>query len=122
MAEMDDQRKAAMRRCGICDQGPVFNWALRLGQVCHICEERAVDSHHRPLIISQESRAEDGTVFVQNPRAFLGKGLNGRILPNDLCTEVSESGRCWVDGIECMIWEGRMGGVGLVVVNFPDED
>lgn len=125
MHERDNERhtrlKAALRRCGICNQGPMFNWALRFGQVCDSCEKRAVDSKHRPIQISQTLLNEGGLMYVQNPRAYLTDAAHESGLPGIPCDEVNETRRCWIDGIECQIWEGRMGGIGLVVADFSQE-
>lgn len=110
-----DDLKSAMRRCGICNRGPMFNWARRLGQVCARCEELAVDSKGQKIVIAQLLKDEGGSLYVQNPKAYFRPAANGPTLPNCPCDEVNVSRRCWIDGIECLIWEGRFGGVGLVV-------
>jgi hypothetical protein len=125
MPESEDGRykrlKAASQRCGICNRGPMFNWALRFGQVCDQCEKRAVDSKHRPIFISQQLKDEDGALYIQNPKAFHSADPKVERFPDSPCAEVNDTGRCWIDGIECQIWEGRMGGSGLVVVEYPQE-
>lgn len=113
--------KAASQRCGICNQGRMFNWALRFGQVCDACEKRAVDSQHQSIQITQSLLNEGGFLYVQNPKAHLTQESSDPTLPKVPCDEVNETGRCWVDGIECLVWEGRMGGIGLVVADFPQE-
>jgi len=115
---LSDELKSAMRRCGICNQGPMFNWARRLGQVCVRCEERAVDSDGRQIFVAQLLQDEAGLLFVQNPAAYFRQLHIGSTLPDSPCAEVNDTGRCWVDNIECLIWEGRFGGVGLVVADF----
>jgi hypothetical protein len=119
MSEADKEtylnREAALRRCGICNKGPIFNWARRVGQVCSKCQERAVDSKSQPIFIEQLFQDEAGLLFIQNPKAYLRQGQAEPTFPFTPCDEVNETGSCWVDSIECLIWEGRFGGVGLVV-------
>jgi hypothetical protein len=122
MSELDDEAqrhlKASMQRCGICDKGPMFNWARRVGQVCSSCEARAVDSKANPIFIAPLFKEEEGFLYIQNPKAYFRQGQAEPTFPFTPCDEVNDSGSCWVDGIECLIWEGRFGGVGLVVANF----
>lgn len=113
--------KAASQTCGICNQSPMFNWALRFGQVCDTCEKRAVDSNNQSIQITQSLLNEGGFLYVQNPEAIFAPEEADPCLPSAPCDEVNETRRCWVDAIECQIWEGRMGGIGLVVADFPQE-
>jgi hypothetical protein len=119
MGELDDEAqtllKASMKRCGICNVGPMYNWARRVGQVCPSCEARAVDSKSNRIFIAQLFKEEEGYLYIQNPKAYFGESEAAATLPLTPCDEVSNSRRCWVDGIECLIWEGRFGGIGLVV-------
>jgi hypothetical protein len=121
MSEVDKETqmnlRAALRQCGICSKGPMFNWARRVGQVCSKCEERAVDSKSQPIFIEQIFLDEAGMFFIQNPKAYFRRGQAEPTFPFTPCDEVNDSGSCWVDGIECLIWEGRFGGVGLVVAD-----
>lgn len=121
MTEVDEEAqrllKASMQRCGICNVGTMFNWARRVGQVCSKCEERAVDSKSQPVFIEQLFQDEAGLLFIQNPKAFFRQGLAEPTFPYTPCDEVNDTGSCWIDGIECLIWEGRFGGVGLVIKN-----
>ena len=115
--EWAEHLKAAMRHCGICGKSPMFNWARRVGQVCESCESRAVDSKSNRIVIEQHLQEREGMLVIQNPQAFFTVSFGDKTVPGSPCEEVNKSRRCWVDGIECQIWEGRFGGVGLVVSN-----
>ena len=118
---LSGEPKSAMRRCGICNQGPMFNWARRIGQVCVRCEERAVDSKGQKILIAQLLKDEGGSLYVQSPKAYFRPAADGQSLPDCPCDEVNVSGSCWIDGIPCLIWEGRFGGVGLVVCDISNQ-
>lgn len=101
--------------CGICRSPLGVNWALRQGQLCDQCENRAVDSKHREICItSQGIRKEGNSWFFVGPEVFYKSEAdeNDALEP---CDEVNDSGVCWVDGVACRVWEGRLGGYGLVI-------
>lgn len=75
--------------------------------VCVDCAGRATDSEGRRIIGYNESLSGGLIVFY----AESDRGPQA-----ELATEVLETGRCWIDGIECTIGEARFGGVVIEAV------
>lgn len=86
--------------CPVCRQ-PTPHWDRYPRAVCDRCAQRAADAAGR--YISGYNTSFSGGFEA---RYRTGDGSAG-----DVCVEVSESGRCWIDDHECSIGEARFGGV-----------
>lgn len=70
--------------------------------VCVDCSTRAGDRQGRRIVGHNEGMSGGLIVFYAE---------SARGPQSELAGEVMESGRCWIDGIECTIGEARFGGV-----------
>ena len=87
--------------CPICGR-PVVHQDRYPAAVCADCASRAADREGRRVVGFNEGL---GGGFI----AFYADSPTGR--PTEIAGEVVETGRCWIDGIECTIGEARFGGV-----------
>jgi hypothetical protein len=86
--------------CPLCGQPSVHSDRYPRS-VCDGCGQRAADAEGR-LIAGHNTSFSGG--FEARYRTHDGRA-------GDVCAEVSESGRCWIDGHACSIGEARFGGV-----------
>jgi hypothetical protein len=70
--------------------------------VCAECQERATDRGGRRIVGYNEGLS--GGLIV-----FYADSTSGP--QTEIAGEVLDTGRCWIDGIECTIQEARFGGV-----------
>ena len=89
--------------CPICGR-PVVHQDRYPAAVCADCASRAADRDGRRVVGYNEGLSGG---FI----AFYADSPTGR--PTEIAGEVVETGRCWIDGIECTIGEARFGGVVL---------
>jgi hypothetical protein len=95
--------------CPVCGR-PTPHWNRYPRSVCDRCGERAADAAGR---------------FVAGYNTHFSGGFEARYRTRDgrdgdVCVEVSESGRCWIDDHECSIGEARFGGI--VIEALPPAD
>lgn len=81
-------------------------------KVCDSCESRAVDSTGRPVEISETLVDRDGVMYFSGPHVLYRKPDPQA---GEVCEEADKNFRCWVDGIECEVYEGAAGWLGLIV-------
>lgn len=87
--------------CPICGT-PTPHQDRYPASVCGACEQRAADRDGRRIVGYNESFSGGLIVFyVESPGGP----------QSEIAGEVLETGRCWIDGIECTIAEARFGGV-----------
>ncbi len=80
--------------------------------VCWNCVERAVDSTGRPIEISERWTKTNG-ILVQGGQTAYFKAPDPQA--GEICAEVTQSYKCWVDGTEVRVYEGVAGWLGLVM-------
>lgn len=76
--------------------------------VCADCQSRASDSDGRRIVGYNEGFS--GGLIV-----FYAESPSGP--QSEIAGEVLDTGRCWIDGIECSIGEARFGGVVIQRLN-----
>jgi hypothetical protein len=87
--------------CPICGT-PTVHQDRYPASVCADCQARAADSTARRVVAYNEGLFGGLIVFyAESPRGP----------QSEIAGEVLESGRCFIDGIECTIGEARFGGV-----------
>lgn len=94
--------------CPICGT-PTIHEDRYPASVCADCQQRAADRDGRRIVGYNEGFG--GGLIV-----FYAESPTGP--QSEIAGEVLETGRCWIDGIECSITEARFGGV--VVQRLPD--
>ncbi|NRQ51577.1 hypothetical protein [Aeromicrobium stalagmiti] len=87
--------------CPICGR-PTFLTDRYPASVCADCSQRAADRGGRRVVGYNEGMAGGLIVFYAESPAGPQSEIAGEVL---------ETGRCWIDGIECTIGEARFGGV-----------
>lgn len=87
--------------CPICGT-PTVHEDRYPASVCSDCQQRAADSEGRRIVGYNEGIS--GGLIV-----FYAESPSGP--QSEIASEVLETGRCWIDGIECSIREARFGGV-----------
>lgn len=100
---------AGSHRCPICG-APTSHTDRYPLSVCVDCTARAADSTGRRIIGHNEGMSGGLIVFyAESPRGP----------QTEIAGEVTDSGRCWIDGIECTIGEARFGGVVIQRIASP---
>ncbi|MRJ78263.1 hypothetical protein GEV29_17155 [Aeromicrobium sp. SMF47] len=87
--------------CPICGT-PTPHTDRHPASVCAECERRAADRDGRRIVALSDGPF--GGVVV-----FYAESPSGT--QSEIAGDVLETGRCWIDGIECTIDEARFGGV-----------
>lgn len=87
--------------CPICGT-PTVHEDRYPSSVCADCQQRAADRDGRRIIGYSEG-LPDGLIV------FYAESASGP--QAEIAGEVLETGRCWIDGIECTIGAARFGGV-----------
>jgi len=87
--------------CPICGE-PTPHEDRYPASVCADCQQRASDRDGRRIVGYNEGMG--GGLIV-----FYADSPSGR--QTEIAGDVLETGRCWIDGIECTIQEARFGGV-----------
>jgi hypothetical protein len=87
--------------CPICGT-PTVHEDRYPASVCADCQQRASDRDGRRVVGHDEGLS--GGLIV-----FYAESPSGP--QTEIAGEVLETGRCWIDGIECTISEARFGGV-----------
>ncbi|MCL3818031.1 hypothetical protein [Aeromicrobium wangtongii] len=87
--------------CPICGQ-PTVHEDRHPAAVCADCQSRAADHEGRRIVAFNEGIG--GGLIV-----YYAESPTGR--QSELAEDVLVTRRCWIDGIECTISEGRFGGV-----------
>ena len=87
--------------CPICGL-PAHGSPRYTRAVCKSCARKTTDSH--------------GRLVAGYNTSLLGSGFEARFVnadgtAGDVCTEVTESEQCWIEGRPCSIGEARFGGV-----------
>ena len=109
--DVQDAQKPWMRPCAICKEICSHQGARGNNVVCRNCESRAVDSLGRPVSFRDVVRRTGDTHEFLGPGAFY-RDPDPEAGERNL--EVSSTFTCWVDGVECNLYEGVAGWVGLV--------
>ena len=86
--------------CPLCGQETLL-WERYPGLICERCSSRAVDEDGRPMRFFNLSS--------------LGSGFRAEVWDGELWNQVA-SGRCFVDGRECIASEHRFGGIVVQLV------
>ena len=89
--------------CGICKK-PVSYYARYPKYVCYPCQERAVDSLHRPVVTANTELLGYGQIAYLRDRP---EGTTDDV-PSDPANENYE---IFIDGILCTFEEARFGGI-----------
>lgn len=91
---------AGTHPCPLCGE-PALHLDRYPHAVCLACGSRTVDSAGRRVV------GYNTSIFGGFEARFAtDDGTSGEV-----CDEVTQSGRCWIDGHECSIGEARFGGV-----------
>ncbi len=91
----------ATHPCPICG-APTVHEDRYPASVCADCQQRASDPDGRRIVGYNEGLAGGLIVFYAESPSGPQTEIAGKVL---------ETGRCWIDGIECSISEARFGGV-----------
>lgn len=96
-----DPARPATHPCPICGT-PTAHEERYPAAVCAACQARAADRDGRRVVGYNEGLS--GGLIV-----FYAESPSGP--QSEIAGEVLETGRCWIDGIECSMTEARFGGV-----------
>ena len=108
---MPDEKPSHIKPCPICGREHSHLGARGQLKVCRYCETRAVDSQHRPVGFGERVVKVGNTIVLGGPYAFYAEPDPEAGTEN---AEVSSTYTCWIDGIECRLYEGVAGWIGLV--------
>ncbi len=106
---VDDTPVAPTHPCPICGT-PTAHQDRYPASVCADCQHRAADSDGRRVVAYNEGFG--GGLIVFYAEAPTGP-------QSEIAGDVLETGRCWIDGIACVMQEARFGGV--VVQRLTDQ-
>ena len=104
--------KPWIRPCAICGEICSHLGARGRNVVCQTCARRAVDSVGRPICFEEDGSARGNVIIFEGSRAYYREPDPQA---GEMNLEVSASYTCWIDGVECHLYEGVAGWIGLVV-------